>query len=86
MIAMIVASFTKVMKDTIKEFLGSADASLYERIQPPQPVLGFFPEELKNPDIPKDDKELQRMIAQFRKKKKEKLYSELATDTSYEQV
>jgi len=79
-----VASLTRVMKDTIKEFLGSADASLYERIQPPKPVLGFFPDELKNPDIPKDDDELKKLIREFKKKKKDKLYSELASDTTYE--
>jgi hypothetical protein len=79
-----VASLIKSMQDTIKELLGTADASIYDRIQPPVPIIGFFPDELKS-DVPKDPEELKRIIEKFKNAKKDKFYKDIAEDIDEQQ-
>jgi hypothetical protein len=79
-----VASLMKTMQDTIKDLLGTADASIYERIQPPVPVIGFFPDEIKS-DVPKDPEELKKIIEKFKNAKKAKFYKEIAEDVDEQQ-
>lgn len=60
-----VTALIKIQKETIKELLGDADAAKYDELNPPVPVLGFFPEELKvkMPD------NLDALINEFKKTK-----------------
>lgn len=68
-----VASLDKVMKDTIKDLMGSVDASIYDRIQPPRIILGYFPEDLNIDQVlPKHD--LDKLIEKLKQKKRQKLY------------
>lgn len=70
-----VAALRKLQVDLIEKLMGSGDAQLYERIQPPEFVVGFFPRSMKMP-LPKD-KELRKLVS-------EKL-QKIAEDVEYEE-
>lgn len=69
------ASLRKVKAHLIEKLMGSGDALLYEKIQPPEFVVGFFPRSMKV-KLPKD-KELKELIS-------EKLNA-IAEDVDYEE-
>lgn len=71
-----VATYDKLMKDTIKELMGTMDATIYERIQPPKVTLGYFPEELKVDKV-LPDHELKKLIEKLKSKKRQKLYNQV---------
>jgi len=74
-----VATLRKTMMTTIKDLLGSADANIYERIQPQLPVLGHWPEQLKT-GVPTDPEKLGKIINSFMNKRRKKAYNNLAED------
>lgn len=78
-----VASLRKTMLETIEKLMGSAEASLYENIQPVLPVIGFWPEELKT-GVPSDPAELKKLIDKFKKEKKRKFFEDNSQEISYE--
>ena len=80
-----VASLRKTMMDAIERLLGSADAALYEKIQPVVPVLGHWPEQLKT-GVPTDPVELKKLIEKFRNAKKKKAIDSLSTDIEFNEV
>ncbi|REE01121.1 hypothetical protein [Marinoscillum furvescens] len=69
-------SALKVMKETIKELMGTMDASIYERIQPPKIILGYYPEELRVDKV-LPDHELKKLIDKLTQKKRQKLYDQV---------
>ena len=71
-----VAAFDKLMKDTIKELMGTIDASIYERIQPPKIILGYYPEDLKVDKV-LPDHELKKLLEKLTQKKRQKLYDQV---------
>jgi len=69
-----VASLRKIKADLIIKLMGSGDAQLYEKIQPPQVVIGFFPASMKV-KLPKD-RELQKLASEYLDKIAEDVESE----------
>ncbi|MFY0628695.1 MAG: hypothetical protein JXR07_20550 [Reichenbachiella sp.] len=73
-----VAAFTREMRTTIKELMGTADVIPYEKLVPPVPVVGFFPDSL-NVNVPSD---LDYQIELLKKSK----ISRVVQDIDYEKV
>lgn len=64
------AQLLKQKGELIRDQMGSADVSLYERIQPPQVILGFFPEQLKTDMSDKSSEEKLKIVEKFKTAKR----------------
>ncbi len=76
-----VASMQKNMAHVIEKLMGSIDTSIYEKINPPPIVIGYFPDKLKTPNLPSDS-ELDIIFKKLMKKKREKIYEDIAEDAA----
>ena len=67
------AQLLKQKGELIRDQMGSANVSLYERIQPPKVILGYFPEQLKTDLSDKSTEEKMKIVEKFKTAKRKKV-------------
>lgn len=78
----------QLKKDYIKDFFGGSEAEFYRRLaeNPPTILLGFYPEQVQQNDVPTDPKALERKLQKYKQKVREKAYQSEAIDVEIDEM